>query len=307
MKDKLKQFLSHSGLWSFYDEIEWARDYKKLKDGKNKTLSDWKVAADFQIKGEVFYILGSGYSVNHLQASHWEEVSRGMSIGFNNWFYHDFIPDIYGLELTKDPILNEVQISALSKSNPDLFERPLFLHFKHAQNSGFDLDKIPWNKSNRYFNLPFTLHTSNEDIVRKYIRKSVQFKNVDRLLHYSASVGMWADLAISLGYKKIVFVGIDMNDPRYFYHAPEYAEKASEFLAVQAEYLQRTSRNQSVHATADKAVTMRYGSLPVDEFLYMFRDELKKMDAEFEFYVSHSSSRLTKEFDVWEWKSKSAE
>lgn len=301
MKTIIKTITSYFGLWAFYDLLEWRHNFKKLKNENKKTLSDWRQSLSTKRKGDVFFILGSGYSINNVTNKQWEEISKGMSIGFNNWFYHEFIPDCYGLELSKNESLNQIRAINLKKSNPDLFNRPLFLHYKHAKNSQFDLDKIPWPESKIFFNLPFSPHTFNKGIIKRLIGYSIRKKNVDRLLHYSASIAMWADLGVALGYKKIVFVGVDMNDPRYFYYAPNYTNQAHDQIKIEQDHYEKSRMNLSIHPTVDKRTTMKYGSLPVDEFLFLYLSELQKRNPDYQFFVSHPSSRLAQKFKVWGW------
>lgn len=305
MKESIKGFVSRSGLWSLYDEYVWAKEYRKLKNEGYPTLADWKNSGHEKRKGDTFYILGSGFSVSRMTGDQWDEVRNGFSIGFNNWFLHPFVPDIYGLELLNESELYDAQIRGLRKADSGLYDIPLLLHHGHAVSSRRDLNQLPWKKENIFRNLPLTLHTNNRRILRSYIRKNLKHGNPDKLLHYSASVGMWADLGLKLGYKKIVLIGIDMNDPRYFYEAPEFEEESQDFIEVQKRYLMKTQRNATLHATADKKISARYGSLPVDEYLYLLRDELHSIDPEYQLYVGDASSRLSKEFDEFDWRSAS--
>lgn len=299
MKAKLKRFVSESGLWAAYDEFEWKKVHSRMVLDKVQTPEEWRERYFHEKKGDTFFVLGSGYSVNDVSDSQWDYVRQQFSIGFNNWFFHPFIPDVYGFEQSKNQEFCKAQIEAFNKVDPALFEIPLFVHTAGMSGKGTSDFDYPWADSKIYKNLPLSLHTINRKILETYIKRSVSSKNLVRLLHYSASVAMYIDLGIRLGYKKIVLVGFDMDDPRYFYEKDQYAELAGPVLKILEEYHKNTGRNKVVHASADAKITETYGCLPVDEYIYLLNDTLKAIDSEYEISVNSPKSRLAKKLEVF--------
>lgn len=300
MKNTLKDWISKSGLWALYDEWQYQKVKRELSKDKCQFPESWRLN-HFSPKGDTFFILGSGYSVNDVTSDQWRMVKDQFSIGFNHWFFHDFVPDIYGFEQPKNQLFCDAQMRAMNNANPQHFQIPLFLHFGGMSQKGAARFSYPWDQQNIYRNLPFTLHSNNRSIIRKYIRKSVRSKSLSKLLHYSASVSVYMDIGIRLGYKKFVLVGFDMNDPRYFYESTEYSEKSKEILEVLSVIHKETGRNQTKHATVDSKITSRYGCLPVDQYIYLFRDELKAIDSEFEIYVGSSKSKMAEQLPIYPW------
>ncbi|GGH76662.1 hypothetical protein [Phaeocystidibacter marisrubri] len=301
MKGLVKQFLSESGMWALYDEWLYNTSLKKLNEYGRQTPEDWRRTHFSGKKGDVFFLLGSGYSVNLLKDSHWDLIGNNFSLGFNNWFFHPFVPDIYGYEVGYDPQMVQAQIKAIHAANPDLFSIPFFLHSGLASQRKFDSSEYPWKEEDVYINVPFTLHTVNERIIKKYIRKSVASEDLNKLLHYSSSLSVYLDMGIRLGYKKLVLVGVDMNDPRYFYEAPQFLDHSAEVMKNLKRIHEESGKNQTIHAVADKKITSRFGCLPVDEYIYLLQDELHKIDPEYQIYAASETSRLAEKLPVYPW------
>ena len=49
-------------------------------------------------EGEVFFILGSGESINSISSKQWSFIKSQRSIGLNHWMCHLFVPDFYMIE-----------------------------------------------------------------------------------------------------------------------------------------------------------------------------------------------------------------
>lgn len=301
MKGFLKQFLSESGIWSFYDEWLYKKSLRTLKKLDRQSPEEWRREKCSEKKGDVFFVLGSGYSVNNLDNTQFSLIRENFSVGFNNWFFHPFVPDVYGYEVGNDPEMIQAQLRAIRNANSELFDIPFFLHSAVARDRNLDVSEYPWSEKDVYLNIPFTLHTTNKSIIRKYIRRSTANETLEKLTHYSSSISVYLDIGIRLGYKKFVLVGVDMNDPRYFYEAPEYVEKSSEILANLKRIHKETGKNNKIHAVADKNITSRFGCLPVDEYLYILQDELQQIDSEYQIYAASESSRLAEKLPVYPW------
>src|SRR5690625_2390488 len=89
---------------------------KKLKPYFYKTKTE--LSTDRLAKDTVF-ILGSGESINFLEAHKWKDISDNDSIGFNFWPIHEFIPTYFTFELPRDKDRRKIffEILEIQKKN----------------------------------------------------------------------------------------------------------------------------------------------------------------------------------------------
>jgi len=173
---------------------------------------------------DTFFVLGSGASVADLTPANFEEISRQVSVGINNWGVHDFIPDMYSLESV--PKVGDGRglsraLELLSREDV-LNRRPLILVLKpRTERELVELVNVPavLRENLSFYGRigPATRLASNlrDDISDYFSYVNTRFPSV--LLDSGASVIRMINLGILLGFRKIVLLGVDLNGSPYFW------------------------------------------------------------------------------------------
>lgn len=196
---------------------------------------------------DVFYILGSGSSIEDLAEADFDAISRGISVGINAWALHDFVPDIYAFEpvperesdhystmqfLQRDEVVErEPAVMFLKPRTPIESEQLAMIH-PALQRHTFLYGRFQ----------PFT--RLRENLARDL---NVVWKLVDHHLSVlpdsGASIVRMAFLGFLLGFRTIVFVGVDLSHTEYFWEKnPKYLKKfgLSSFSSGQKENTHET-------------------------------------------------------------------
>ncbi len=175
---------------------------------------------------QTLFILGSGPSVEDLTEKDFALIKQGVSIGLNSWVIHPFVPDIYGFEsVAEEGDSHEAGVLSSLLSRSDIIDAsPLILHLRpHA-----------WTKPNMQVHAPNELRknfffygrtqlfTKSQKNLEGDIGVLLKAKNFgwfpqSILIDSGASVVRMASLGVFAGFKKIVFVGVDLSSTRYFF------------------------------------------------------------------------------------------
>ena len=99
-----------------------------------------------------------------------------------------------------------------------------------------------------------------------------------------------------MNYKKIILLGVDLNDPRYFFEHPDSNVFTKKFAAMHKSLLK--SLNRSGLDTVNAKTTKTYGCLPIDQYLYKFNSIIKKNGVEL--YTGNKSSKLAEGLPIYE-------
>ena len=188
---------------------------------------------DFQLRAEArdstFFILGSGASVENLTDANFAEIAGGFSIGINAWVLHDFVPDAYAYEPVENVHTDHFYtLSFLNRPNV-LEAKPLVLVLRPRNEFEFSqLAQIPepLRARTRIYGRvsPYTRRESNLESDLKSMTSLLSksyFESV--VVDSGASIVRMAHLGLKLGYKRIVFVGVDLNNVEYFWERnPSY-------------------------------------------------------------------------------------
>ncbi|WP_143050418.1 hypothetical protein [Ectothiorhodospira marina] len=104
-----------------------------------------------------------------------------------------------------------------------------------------------------------------------------------------ASIETISNFCVRLGYKKIVFVGIDLNNTNYFYNEERY-------LALRNKHLiPSTDQVGAVHKTNDPQ--QKYGHMIVTDVIRCYSEHYSQEGIEF--YVENKDSALADFLPVW--------
>ena len=173
------------------------------------------------------FILGTGASAADLSNQKLEYIQSQFSIGVNQWIFHPMIPDVYAYEVDPDVRL----LQALDR--PEVRNKaPHLLFLKPSRPEDFSnashLPEFMIERSFLYSRVNiWTRRESNigrdfQGIVSSYLGR----KNPDVLVDNGASIARMLALCVMLGFRKVVLVGVDLNNVEYFWHRrPDYLRK----------------------------------------------------------------------------------
>lgn len=294
IKDLVKSFFASSGIWMLYDVLEHKKVKKDLKYSGLKSISDFDKKS--RKSSDTIFILGSGYSINNLTAKDWDLIESHDSFGFNSWMFHKHIPTYYGWEISFKKTYYDAQNRALASKQGAYKNVPVFMQYQHAVNRSFSLEDIAVSEDNLYYFTPFFPHTTNRSLLKKMVRKKLnsKTKELNEVVNYSGSLSYIIMMCYYLGYKEIVLLGIDLNDPRYWFMRDyDLDEHAQGFKKVHLDYYKErvgADSMQKKHATVEKAFTKKFGSLPIDEYIAILKKELEVKGVSLK--IGHKGSKL---------------
>lgn len=225
-------------------------------------------------KGEIFFVLGCGSSINAISPKTWQMIKSNTSIGLNQWICHEHVPNYLMLE--------GMRREASSNANLDIYYSNLKL-WRDINVSNY-LDKNPetivlgkdilntilpqrfghYLDGERGFVIPkFTIPGRNNLSKDFSIRVLSRLVLLDQLPFFSrSSITLAISFGYSLGFKKIVLCGVDLKDANYFWDSQYYL--ANEFVSRPPS----TSSILSVHGTVDKKID----AVTVDENIYSINE-----------------------------------
>lgn len=249
---------------------------------------------------DTLFVLGSGSSINHLSKNEWDEIKKSDSIGFNLFVLHDFIPTFYHLEFTEEiyPYYYEI-IKAKGHAAENV---PLLINYMHVDLNR-PLSDYFWLK-NTYFTNPYRIYLDKPSLKRKieYFYKVENIRQVNFYTHYRGSLSLMISLGVLLGYKKIVLMGVDL-DNHYFFHNEELYKSslAKKVRGFHLSNIQAKYGNQKIHATADK--TIFKNDLTIDEYLHLYNEVLDK-NVPVKLFSGSKTALLSKVLESYSFKTK---
>lgn len=189
-----------------------------------QNLVAWKA----KCKGDTFFVLGSGSSINNITKQEWQNISENTSIGLNYWCIHDFIPTFYLAEIPAGEraevwtkIINDRIIEYQSASVSLNIKVP----YTVSRNTQLKLRVLEGldDRAKRLVRLipSYPIYTSNKESTLKsiddYLKKAKKLDAFSHLVQIRGSIIGAYLLGAVLGFKKIVFYGVDLGDTKYFY------------------------------------------------------------------------------------------
>lgn len=180
-------------------------------------------------KESVFFILGSGSSVEKLSELDFAVIADNFSIGINAWALHSFVPNAYAFEPVPSRDSDHFRTMAIL-DRPEVGEKSPFILFLRPRSAieGEQVAQIPQGlRAGTHFYgrvTPFTRETRNLageiDSLMGYFD---QHHAPSVMLDSGASIARMTTLGVRLGYRTIVYVGVDLNNSEYFWQRnPEY-------------------------------------------------------------------------------------
>jgi len=241
---------------------------------------------------DTLVILGAGSTINELSDDQLGELGSYDVAGLS---YSCVLPVRQTFYFYESPSAHEkeLMLEHASKILPAILDN----------NKKGTLNKLIWkNSENKIFNQHFDLSkfvcpnvcsilTDNSNTIKKILKYCKKYRlNKYFLVQKRGSVAALVQFGILLKYKKIVFVGVDLNAGKYFF---ENNEKYMSHNFADP-YSFDNTYTSNVHRTNDPAI-----GIPIIEVLRTFFEEEPNM----QFYVSSKNSELIKHLPLWNWQS----
>lgn len=197
------------------------RNVRKLRRETTRYLRRKHITASCS---DTFFILGSGASVCELNQEDFSHIEKNVSIGVNTWPFHPFVPDIYAFEHFSVPGKKIEKIEEALNSKKVTNKNPYLL----VKDSVFGVSpkqriKIPKKlKSNTYYYTSVPILTRKPSLLSRAYGDFIRLQSLG-LIPYccaadrGASIVRLASIGVLSGFKKIVFVGVDLNSTKHFW------------------------------------------------------------------------------------------
>ena len=228
--------------------------YKRSLQARNDywTLSQNDLLA--RKKSDRIFVIGSGSSLNEIPEETWKRFAEHDSIGFNGAIYQQWLPLTFfllrawtedatgGLAWQKDctEVLNTIEANKYLDEAAFCFPDGVTSIFTNRLVG----HKI-WNDRHPFFYyLP--------DKLSRYPHQDLR----EGLVHRVGTLCSTISLAVALGYREIVLVGIDLYDNRYFWLPPDktFGWSESEQMSGESATTARGLEVEMQHQTATNGV-----------------------------------------------------
>jgi len=250
-------------------------------------------------EADKLFVLGSGSSINNLSKEQWDEISNHDSVGINRWFYHDFVPKFYLLDPPRNTErdISEIVIEGFLYRKKSYANCPIILIYPPG---GSNRKKFVMNFRELDMKFSLALSPNIEVQTKSALRRKLREFSSQNILQMTelfwtktASLDWILLTAMRMGYKEVVFCGVDLNDTRYFYETrPEWVVNAGLRMPRN---LQKGKQNKTFDPEAC------FGGVPVDKVLSTYCGELRG-EYGVKCFVSHPSSGLSTIMPVYYWK-----
>jgi len=249
---------------------------------------------------DTLFIFGTGSSLLDLSLEQLNEVRVHDSLGLNFFCLFDFVPTYYTLELSNSKLKNsniKKNFKALGARSKDYQQTPIILRDLKM----FDLlngrykDILPPKLINNFYCVGRMNISGRTKKVFAFSLKLISLLKLNllscSLLSKRASIICAISFAHKLGYKKVVLLGVDLNNTDYFYSVdPKYAKNKA--------LLPSQLQSGDIHATYDSKVSFATIPYVLKELnrLILIKDGVK-------IFVGSKKSALYPEVSFWNWSS----
>ena len=247
---------------------------------------------------DTFFILGAGSSINNLTDQNFREIRSHRSVGVNTWPIHSFIPDFYSFECVSwigDGLDFSRALRSLGRADISKVRPPVVVLRLKTDEEIAQLQTLPQGFEDRLFFYGRVAPSTRR--VRNLARDLSSFLHSEGttspqvVLDSGASIVRMISLGISLGFRRIVLTGVDLNNSTYFWQEnPQYDSRRELFPIFSRQV-------GSMHETQER------GRRPFVA-IEMFTELSKVFDKSFggQMYVSSTESALASVMPVYRWK-----
>jgi hypothetical protein len=248
------------------------------------TSKDFLELSDIDIKNGKMYILGTGGSAGLLSSKQFENIRSGFSVGVNFWTIHNFIPDAYALEPPEHPSSFKILLSSLVKNIDNT--SPLIMLYS-GKCPSFQALK---NVKNYTYIRPIANEINNYHEMGRYIKFLKNLNHPGMLsIGYGSTIERVLSMGIIKGFDEIIFVGVDLNNSKYFWDVDKrYYKHASKIVT-------EDSKKRSHLTLVDKSRTCGL----IESISTM--SEIASKNFNIKISVENPKSELAKVLTVYRW------
>lgn len=266
---------------------------KKLQEFNRKSISEF---IDLKKKSDTIFILGSGESINEVSENEWQHLKKHNTCSYNSFFIHDFIPDYYLFE----PADSNSYMKMFYDETAEKYNDTYMFYQSHIGHSlGIFIDEYKHKDYLFHYN-PYFLYSST----RKRLKINLKWFflrgfSLSNLVHHSSHTDLVYYFAAVLGFKKIVFVGVDFNGGKYFtdsdINSSTYPsnEKYKKMNKIREEFQLRMGhkslKDENLHLTMNNEIMRKRLALTTVEFLETIVPIFKKKFGVDTFVLNESS------------------
>jgi hypothetical protein len=182
--------------------------------------------------GKYFFVLGNGASVNDLSLANLETIRKGISVGINAWPLHRLIPNYFAFEFGRHSMQPDSDLSYLvhaaeSKLHNASPSRLLFLRpgkpasvkaWVRLTSKGMQ-GSVMYGRANVFAQ---TKRALTQDLTR-ILQLIAAGKMAPTVLpDNGSSVVRMVFLGLTLGFKDITLIGVDLNGSSYFWEESRF-------------------------------------------------------------------------------------
>ena len=282
--------------------LEWNLNWMKKSD-LNITL--FNLPSPQLVKNKIWFILGTGSSVNKYREDQWNKIKENTSIGINYWVLHDFIANYYMLELIGevDPILEVIKLRKNNFSNKNFIIKSNYCNSYVYQGFNERIKRLPIEiKKNLYLakDFPIPGRSKSELSYSLNILSKFGFFSGLSYLNYlaqsRATITTAIILGVKFGFKEIVLCGVDLKNTGNFYLS-DYEYYINKSYSIPLSYQRScTHGNKQVHWT-DRGSN---NTIKVSDSLIVMEDFFRRK-FNVKIYVGSSESNLFPNIPQFKW------
>ncbi|MEN8721598.1 MAG: hypothetical protein ABF335_01790 [Alphaproteobacteria bacterium] len=226
---------------------------------------------------DTLFILGSGASINELTDADWRKVKSCDSMGLNFWLAHQFVPNFFMFEESSTPDRKE-KFNQLLAQRLDDYQGVTFLYKDIERNGLNEYFKAALAKRRFYvvnkIHMPIFGHTEHNIATKAYAYLQ-RLGLTKRPMFARGSITVAMAIGSLLGYKKIILLGVDLNNVDYFWDS--YSEE------------QRINSGQPY--TIHKTASTEYGPVTIIDAVHAMNRYLLQPQS-IDLYIGSKSSAL---------------
>lgn len=188
---------------------------------------------------DTVFVMGCGYSINSISHAEWAHIAdAGDVFSFNHFYKGQFLPVDYhacgeiGHVQNYDTVLrSRKHREAIKLYYHNTFSNPLYRNatyfLRHTLNSrGLPITTATWAL---YFSRVFQGKRLCLYSIDPHINKvAPPSESMSSISHHNATLSDVVNIAYLMGYRKIVLVGVDLYDRRYFWLAENQTRECDE-------------------------------------------------------------------------------
>lgn len=279
---------------------DFLKSYSALQAEKKTkgTLKADELPKDFFSKkkkildSDCFFILGGSRSINSITDEMWAYIERSTSIGINAFFVHPFVPSLLMVEgFRSRDVGSPLYQYYVDNLNLYLKNKSTTLLIKDPATSWLPWENIIVENRDTYLVPKFIVPGRTNDSVKKAMSllKLVNFHKKHFLMS-RASITLAMSIGYKMGFKKIVLLGVDLNDGLYFWETKDFVHNNKVKIPLSS-----GQPSKKIHSTVNPDVNM----VTADKSILSFYENILKPEG-VEVFIGSKSSRLYPELPLFD-------